>query len=100
MEWELVRGDVESLDRNKIIRSHCPVSSLNEALLRGIRDRVPKQTIVVRTEDKPEFDNPYVLVHSAEQRSYRIWNRSRSQADWEEYGVSRRHALYVNVEAE
>ena len=37
VDWELVRGDVKSLNRNEIIRSLCPVSSLNEALLRIIR---------------------------------------------------------------
>ena len=53
VDWELVRGDVKSLDWNEIIRSPCSVSSLNKALLCFIRDRVRKWTIVVRIADKP-----------------------------------------------
>ena len=49
--WELVRRDVKGLNLNEIIRSSCPVSSLNETLLHVIRDRAPKQTIVIRTSD-------------------------------------------------
>ena len=32
MNWELVRGDVKGLNWSEIIRSPCPVSTLNEAL--------------------------------------------------------------------
>ena len=39
MDWELVTGDVKGRNWNEIIRSSCPVSSLNEALLRVIMDR-------------------------------------------------------------
>ena len=46
--WELVKGGVKVLDWNEVIRSPCPVLSLNEALLRILRDRVPKRTTVVR----------------------------------------------------
>ena len=48
----LVRGDVTDLNWNGIIRSSCPVSSLNEALLSVIRDRDHKPTIVVRVGNK------------------------------------------------
>ena len=48
VDWELVREKVNDLDWNKIIRFPCPASSLNEALLRVLRDRVPKRTIVIR----------------------------------------------------
>ena len=37
---------------NVIIESSCLVSSLNEALLRVLRDRVSKRTIVATTGDK------------------------------------------------
>ena len=36
VNWELVRGYVKGLNWNGIIRSRCPVSSLNEALLRSV----------------------------------------------------------------
>ena len=38
VDWELVREDVEDINWNRIFRYPCPVSSLNEALLRGIRE--------------------------------------------------------------
>ena len=53
VDWELVREEVMSLNRNEFIRSLYPVPSLNEALLHVIRERVPKRTIVIRTGDKP-----------------------------------------------
>ena len=49
-----------------------PVPSLNETLLRVIRDRVSKGTIVVRTDDKPWFDDWCVLLHRAKQKAYRV----------------------------
>ena len=73
-----------------IIRSPCPVSSLNETLLRVIRDRVFKLTIVVRTGDKPWFDDRYFSAHRAKQKAYRVWSRSITQANWEGY---RDHSL-------
>ena len=45
----MVRRDVKGLNCNEIIRSSFRASSLNKALLRVIRDRVPKQTIVGNT---------------------------------------------------
>ena len=42
VDWELVRRDVKGLNLNVIIRSPCPALSLNEALLRIIRNRVRK----------------------------------------------------------
>ena len=57
VNWELVREDVNGLAWNEMIRIPCPVSSLNEALLRVLRNRVPKWTIRVRTSDKPLFDD-------------------------------------------
>ena len=50
VDWELVRGKVRNLNWNEIIRFSCPVLSLNEALLRVIRDGVFKRMIVVKTE--------------------------------------------------
>ena len=70
IDWELLRGDGKGLNWNGITRFPCSVSSLNEALLRVIRDRVPKRTIVVRTGDKPRFDNRCLLAHRAKQRAY------------------------------
>ena len=49
VDWKLVRGDAKGLNLNEISRSPSSVSSLNEALLRVIRDRVSNRTIVVRT---------------------------------------------------
>ena len=54
------------------MRSLCPVSSLNESLLRVRRDRVPKRPIVVRTNDNPKFDDRCVLTHRVKQRTYRV----------------------------
>ena len=51
VNWELVRGDVKGLNFNEIIWFLCLTSSPKDALLRIIRDRVSKQTIVVRTGD-------------------------------------------------
>ena len=41
-------------------------------MLRVIRDRVPKRTIVVRTGDKPKCDNRCVLTHRAKPRAYTV----------------------------
>ena len=50
MDWKLVRGDVNGLNWNEIIKFSYLVSTLNKALLRVIRNRVPKRTIVSRRE--------------------------------------------------
>ena len=50
---------------------------------------MPKRTIVVRTRDKPWYDDRCALARRAKQRVYKVWSRSRSQADWEEYRVAR-----------
>ena len=47
---------MKGLNWNGVIRSPCSVSLLNEALWLVIRERVPKRTIEVRTDDKPWFD--------------------------------------------
>ena len=60
---------------------HCPVSTPNEALLRVIRNRVPRRTIVIRPEDKPWLDDRCLLAHRVKQRGYRVWSRSKTQAD-------------------
>ena len=62
------------------------VSTLNEALLCVIRNRVSKRTIAVRTGYKPWFNDLCVLAHLAKHRAYRVYSRSRAQADFEEYG--------------
>ena len=84
MDKELVRGDLKGLNWNHIIRSPCPVSSLNEALMRVIRDRVPNRTIVVRTADKTWFNDRCVLAYRARQSACTVCSRSRTQADWVE----------------
>ena len=89
VDWELVSRDVKGLDYHEIIRPCCPVSLLNEVLLRVIRDRAPKRTIAVRMGDKPWLDDRCVLAHRAKQRAYRAWSRSRTQIDWQEYRVAR-----------
>ena len=91
---------MKCLNWNGIIRFSYLTSSPNEALLRVIRDRVPKRTIVVRTGDKPWFDDQCVVAHRAKQRGYREFSRSRTQADWEEHRVARRHAQLVYKNAE
>ena len=55
----------EGFNYIEIIRFPCSLFSLNESLLRVVRDRVPKQTIVARTGDKPGVDDRCVLVHRA-----------------------------------
>ena len=47
---------------------------------------------MIRTGDKPSFDDWCVLSQRAKQGAYRVWSRSRTQADWEEYRVARSHA--------
>ena len=46
VDWEMVRGNVKSLNRNGIIRSPFPVASLKAALLRVIWYKVSKRKIV------------------------------------------------------
>ena len=72
VEWELVRGDVKGLSWNEIIMSSCPLSTLNEALLRAICNRVHKRTIGVRTENKSWCDDQCILGHRAKQKAYRV----------------------------
>ena len=54
---------------------------------------------MVRTGDKPWFDDRCVLAHRAKKRAYRPWSRSRKQADWEEYSVASRHVQLVYEDA-
>ena len=79
VDWELVRKDVKSLHWNGIIKSPCPVSLLNKALLRVSKDRVPKRTIVARTGDKHWLNDRCDLAHRAKRRSCRVWSRTRSR---------------------
>ena len=72
---------MKGLNWNGIIKSPCPVSLFNDALLRVIRDRVPKRTIVVRTGGKPWFDDRYALAHCAKQRAYEVWSGRKSSVD-------------------
>ena len=81
VDRELVRGDVKGLIWNDIIRCLCVVSTLNEGLLRSIRNRVHNRTIVVRTGNKPCFDDQCVQAHRGKQKACRVWSRSRMQAD-------------------
>ena len=73
VDWNLVRGDVKGFNwKPSIIRSLCPVLSLNEALLRVIRDRESKRTIAVGTGDKHSLNDRCVLVLTAKQRACRV----------------------------
>ena len=56
VDWELTRGNKKGLNCKEIIMFPCPVSSLNKALLRVLRDRAPKRAIVVKAGDKPLFE--------------------------------------------
>ena len=85
---------------NDIFRSPCPLSSLSQALLCVIRDRVPKRTIVVRTDEEPWFEDWCVSAYFAKQTAYRMWSLSRTQADWVEYRLARRYAQLLHVDAE
>ena len=98
VDWNLVRGYVKSLNWNEIIRF--PFPALSEALLCAIRDRVPKRTVMVRTRDKPWFVDRYVFARRAKHRAYRVWSRSRMQANWEEYRVACCYAQRLYVKAE
>ena len=55
----------------KSLGSH-PVSTLKKAQLPVIRNRVPKQTVVVKTRNKPWFHDPCVLAHRMKPRAYRV----------------------------
>ena len=68
--------------------------------MRVIRDRVSKLTIVVTIRDKPWFNDWCVLAHSAQQREYEVWSRSRTQTDWGEYRMARGRAQLVYEDAE
>ena len=46
MDWELVRGDVKSLNWNGIIKLICLILLLNEDLLRVIGDRLWSERVV------------------------------------------------------
>ena len=52
------------------VRFPCPVSTLNDALLCSIHKKVPKLSIVARTQDKPWFDDRCVLAFCAKQMEY------------------------------
>ena len=95
MDRGLLKGDVKGFNWIDIIRFICIAS-----LSRVISDGIPKRTIVVRTGEESWFDDRRVLAHCAKQSSYRVWSHSRTQADWEEYRVVRRHAqpVYENTE--
>ena len=54
---------------------------------------------MVRTGDKPWFEDRCALAHRAKQRAYRLWSRSKMQAIWEEYRVARHHAHLVSEDA-
>ena len=43
---------------------------------------------MVRTGDRPWFVNWCVLAHRAKQRAYRVWSRSKTQADFDECRVA------------
>ena len=47
---------------------------------------------MVRTEDRPWFEDLCVLAYRAKQKAYRVWSRDKTQADWE---VARRCAQLV-----
>ena len=98
--WELDRGDAKVLTWNDIVRSPCPVSSLNEPLLRVIVYIVLKWTIVVRMGDKSCFDDRFVLALRAKHRAHRVSLRSRTQDDWEVYRVAHRHVQLIYEDAE
>ena len=100
VDWKLVRGDVKGLHCNKIIKPSCPVSTLNEALLHVVTNRVPKRMTVARTGNQPWFYDQCVVTHRAKQRAYRVWSCSRIQHDWEGYTVACRRAQHMYVEAE
>ena len=91
---------MKGLSWKKIIMSPSPVLTINEALSSGIPNRVPKRTIVVRTGNKPYFDNQCILAHCAKQWTYRVWSRSKMRVDFEGYRVTRRHAHHMCEEAE
>ena len=100
VDWDLVRRDVKGPNWNEITRFPCPISSLNESLLRVTGGKVSKQTIVVRTNDKPWFDGRCVFAHRAKKRAYRVQPRRRPQEDCVEYRVARRHTQLVYEDAE
>ena len=62
---KLVIGDVKRINCNELISFPCQVSTLNEALLLVIRNRVLNRTIVDRTRNKPCCDDQCVLAHHA-----------------------------------
>ena len=54
---------------------------------------------MVRARNKRWFHDRCALAHLAKQRAYRVWSCRRTQADWEEYMVARRHAQRMYVKA-
>ena len=68
----MVKGDVKGLNWNGIINP-LPGIIATQGIVAWYYDRVPKRTIVVRTGDKPCFENRCVLAHRAMQRTYRVW---------------------------
>ena len=74
VDSELVRGDVHGCNWNGIVRFPCSESSLNESLLRAIKDRVPQAELYLpfRTGEKPWFDDRCALANRAKQRAYRV----------------------------
>ena len=60
VDWELVRGFVNDLNWNGIIKLGIIAKGSPVA---WFRDKVPKRTSVIKKDDKPWFDDRYVLTH-------------------------------------
>ena len=93
VNWELVIGNLKGLNWDRIIRSSCPVSFLNEALLHVIRDSFQADECV----DNPWFNDRCAFAHSLKQRACSC---SRTQTDWVEYWGTLCRAQLVYEDAE
>ena len=49
---------------------------------------------MARTRDELWLDNRCVLANRVKQRVYRVWSRSRTQAEWKGYRVACLHVLW------
>ena len=55
---------------------------------------------MVRTGNKPWFDDQCILAHCAKQRAYRVGSCSRMQAGWKKHRGARHHAQLIYEDAE
>ena len=85
VDWDLVRTDVRDLPWHNILHSPDPIDALNNAFSEIIKRRVPVKSLVLRSGDKPWFNDECRRAHSEKQAAYHSWSRNRSPNNWQNF---------------